>query len=853
MIGSTVGAFILDQTKGILSNFGHALAAGKVEEYQKWLLKGQLPANHHLIVASRTAWVRAVHIVSAQIAKEGSLGTSWWNSFGQFLGSRFSLKDWSKNAALDLSKPTAEWLAELHQQLNTASFEEWHQTQFCNLASLEEMLEADPASPQAGEAVARFLKWIIEGIELGDYNQPPTLAEAFLGTDAGHSLWVLHGVELREILKEGKEEFCAFMVQTGRKLLTEIRKSEHIEPLVAEEIAKTLAAKLSAAEVLQPLIQRMESIVAFVEKYGGKLDRIEQNTNLIPQMQQTLESLVRSPGLDLSHYAKRAIEEFGPVPVADIDGDVGEHVLMLRDVFELPDVRSIGLDEVHIYEVPHEAKAEHDLHHRDDALFRKVWKDRVEKLKAKQENQPVRPVSVVLGDTAARGHIIIGDPGAGKTALLRYLTVIWAGRFLDGEAARDPVPVYVELKRYVEAYSHNRTLDLLDFLHEGCGCVTGMDHAQLKQLLEKDAALLLLDGLDEIIDLQIRSEISRQIRDLFGKGYRVILTSRIYGFQSSEWRDRGWEGWMLQPFTQDQRTRFMEQCHRVFFRNDAERNKRLARLKRKLGDFHHMAELASNPLLLTLLCLINRRSAALPENRTELYESAAKLMIDSWEAQHFGEEGAAMGFDLKPLTLAQKHDILRRIAWRVMRDQHGVSTNLIAEKDLLEVIQDYIKDRPQLGDPERYAECLVQQLRSRSFVLCFAGGEFYSFVHRTFLEFYCAWAWTKHPEADGLALEVLWERLILRRWQEEKWPIIISLAFARLPGDIANQFLERITALVAPAKPCAGLFLAAECLAEVEDRARHQEAARRIKARLLDLAWSAYTIIGTSGQMDAQN
>jgi hypothetical protein len=852
------GGAIWNFAQGILSNFGHTFSEQKVEHYRKWLTQGELPANHHLLKASREAWQRAVHITAAQIAKEDGLTTSWWSSFRQFCRSRFRMRDWSKASRLDLVKPGAEWLAELLNQMGTPAFEAWHLRELFSACSMEDMLAADPASAHATRTAQAFLAWIQEAIELGDYNKPPRLGEHLDGKSECASLWVLHGLELREILKDDEATFRGYMVQTTRRLIAEMKRDQSVTAdaaaAVLDEVVTQTPAAFDVDSILTPLGLRLDAVDEWLQKLGGKLDAIHDQTSLLPQMAQDIKDLLRSPGLDLQRYARRVIAEYGPVPVARIDFDAAEGVLELRDVFEEPDVRSFELDEVHLHELPHEAKLGEDgeLYSRSDAAS--VWKERVEKLREKHSSQTPVPVSSVLRSGQHRGHIILGDPGAGKTALLRFLTVSWAMRFLDGAAGREPVPIYIELKQYVEAYTQDRTLSLTDYLHEGtCGMATGMDCARVQELLKSGAAILLLDGLDEIIDETVREQVSRHIRDLFEQGYSILITSRIYRFKSTGWRDATWQGWMLQPFDEAKRTRFMELCHRVFFHSEEERAARLARLQRKLRDFHHMAELASNPLLLTLLCLINRRSGALPENRTQLYESAARLMIYDWEAGHFGEKGPDMGYDLKPLTLDQKHDLLRHIAWRMSVEDDGISTNLITRRVLKEEITRFMRDYPQLGESERYAEQLIAQLRERSFVLCYAGGEYFSFVHRTFLEFYCAWAWTEHPDAESLTEDELWQRLFLARWRQEKWPIIISLVFARLRSDRAERFLRDLPELESPGWPCAGLLLAAECLSETKSRVRHKESGEIIRRRLLAVACSSYTTQGMDYEQDHRN
>ena len=57
-----------------------------------------------------------------------------------------------------------------------------------------------------------------------------------------------------------------------------------------------------------------------------------------------------------------------------------------------------------------------------------------------------------------------------------------------------------------------------------------------------------------------------------------------------------------------------------------------------------VANLASNPLLLTILALIKRQGVSLPNRRVELYELYLKTLISAWSK--------ARALDKKPVSAA---------------------------------------------------------------------------------------------------------------------------------------------------------------------------------------------------------
>jgi predicted NACHT family NTPase len=68
---------------------------------------------------------------------------------------------------------------------------------------------------------------------------------------------------------------------------------------------------------------------------------------------------------------------------------------------------------------------------------------------------------------------------------------------------------------------------------------------------------------------------------------------------------------------------------------------------------------------------------------------------------------------------------------------------------------------------------MIKQLRERNFILCYLGADNYAFVHRTFLEFFAAWAFVwEFKETQTLSFEEL--------ARSDLW---ISLAGRKLAGN----------------------------------------------------------------------
>jgi hypothetical protein len=115
--------------------------------------------------------------------------------------------------------------------------------------------------------------------------------------------------------------------------------------------------------------------------------------------------------------------------------------------------------------------------------------------------------------------------------------------------------------------------------------------------------------------------------------------------------------------------------------------------------------------------------------------------------------------------------------------------------------------------------------------LCFVGAGYYAFVHRTFLEFFCAWsfAW-QFKETQSLGIEGLINDVFADHWRDEKWHevlrLIAGMIDAKFVGDIISYLMEQD----GEEEKFQNLFLAGKCLFEV----RSLQGIDDVESRLLN-------------------
>jgi predicted NACHT family NTPase len=137
-------------------------------------------------------------------------------------------------------------------------------------------------------------------------------------------------------------------------------------------------------------------------------------------------------------------------------------------------------------------------------------------------------------------------------------------------------------------------------------------------------ALILLDGLDEVRDAD-NSRVLRQIRD-FSQQFpqnQFVITCRI---AAREYTFEQFTEVEIADFDDEQIADFASKWFRS--KNDPIKAERF--LQKLKGDAP-IRELATNPLLLTLLCLVFEDSGSFPINRAELYQMGVDVLLKKWK------------------------------------------------------------------------------------------------------------------------------------------------------------------------------------------------------------------------------
>ncbi|MFF5494601.1 HEAT repeat domain-containing protein [Streptomyces aquilus] len=506
----------------------------------------------------------------------------------------------------------------------------------------------------------------------------------------------------------------------------------------------------------------------------------------------------------LRRYAGRIRETYGRLDLEVlIPTEEGEHPPVgLDEVFVAPTLRA----DPPPVELPRDIRQRLvDAGEWPSYLPAALERDTLDRARQAYAERPARDALDVLADPAESRLVLLGDPGAGKSTLARHLALTLtreapaAGNPLAALAGR--VPLVVELREYAVGEWRERTFeDFLTYLHGTKGMAP--PPAVVDRLLTEGRAVVVFDGLDELFDPAAREQVSHRIADFAGRygvgGVRVVVTSRVIGYRRGVLEHAGFSHHMVQDLSVRQIECFARQWYATAYPHDDERADRLCRrLTDAVGHSRPVAELAGNPLLLTILAIVGRRRE-LPRDRLGVYRHAVAVLVAHWD-QHAKHLRAPDDVEaLSYLGDEDRHELLRLVARRMQEGEGGIAGNHIHQDVLLETFRDYLREQYELplAQAVSAARLMVRQFRDRNFILSHYGGGVYGFVHRAFLEYLAAvdidHRYTREREWTP---EEFIEEIFAGHAEDPAWHEVLLLVVGQLGKREAGAAVDRLLEL----------------------------------------------------------
>ncbi|MCP4701324.1 MAG: NACHT domain-containing protein [Gammaproteobacteria bacterium] len=416
---------------------------------------------------------------------------------------------------------------------------------------------------------------------------------------------------------------------------------------------------------------------------------------------------------------------------------------------------------------------------------------------------------------AARRLVVLGDPGGGKTTLLRWIVTAYLLRLnrdpdldklpdINTLPAEDWLPVLVRCRALDS--QKLRTCTLEDILRQTLrkaelpGSVAEI--SLLCALLEEGRAILLVDGLDEITDPVVRAAFCEQIECIAGAYPKapVIVTSRVVGYREMHYRiGPEFEHATLAELSKEDKDAFV--CR--WCELTEPRDRRAAAEKELIQAIHsadRIERLTGNPMLLTTLALVKRKVGKLPNRRHELYREAVGVLLN-WRSEL---ELPMDRFEALPQLEYVAYEMCRRGVQRLRRDE------------ILELLAGVRRDYPNIRPVhQRGPEDFLCLLEARTGLVVEAGetrhnGQMlpvYEFRHLSFQEYLAGLALVEgcFPEHDrefslaqrvaplaGQVVEKTDERGKPETEVTENWREALRLCVACCNNNVADKVLLAI-------------------------------------------------------------
>ena len=382
---------------------------------------------------------------------------------------------------------------------------------------------------------------------------------------------------------------------------------------------------------------------------------------------------------------------------------------------------------------------------------------------------------------------VLGKPGAGKTTFLQHLAI----QCNQGNFAADRVPIFISLRDFADEFKATSECSLLHYIQAEFLTSGIADRSVLETLLRQGSVLLLLDGLDEVLQPESKAVINEIRR--FSENYQknlFVVTCRTAAKSFTIQRFTDVE---IAPFSQDQIAAFAQKWFAALTRAPIEEELAVQFIQKlDLPENLHLRRLVVNPLFLHLACWVFHRPEKFPTKGTQFYKHGLDLLLGKWdESRGIQRDEIYRGF-----LLPQKLRLMSQIAAATFEQ----GQNFFEQQEIEQYISDYVQELPNAPtEPEELqldSEGILKAIELQHGLLAERVRGIFSFSYLAFQEYFMARKIVASHNLQALEqdLEHLVSHITEPRWREI---FLLTAAMLRSADSLVQLMKQHIDAIVA--------------------------------------------------------
>ena len=406
-----------------------------------------------------------------------------------------------------------------------------------------------------------------------------------------------------------------------------------------------------------------------------------------------------------------------------------------------------------------------------------------------------------------RWIVILGDPGSAKTTLLRWITQIFAKAASCKKEKVDfdlpvRIPILIRISEFVEWISQNRTGTLIDYIGKQTWFsqrYCSDEHSSiLKELIYQGHALILLDGLDEVLESEQRKTIVDLVERFIDEyvrannfisafdsmmfdtclsstnreiletrppskpdGNQIIVTSRIVGYQFRPLNGPFIRHYSLLLMDQQQANQFVKlwltnavtSVQDILLNQDIQVDEQILQTwLKKMYDIeqaifeNNLDLLQSNPLLLSLICTFIFQSSLdfYPKCRVQVYNHAVQTTLRTWINNESIENFETILIDFFIDFATYLH----------LRSPSGLIDAFDVEHLCVQTLKKHklTNDRMKLNE---YTRRIISLLESNTILVVEKGLQTFGFLHSSFQEYFVAQGLINDSSVESTTTRIL--------------------------------------------------------------------------------------------------